>query len=134
MKKYIDDIKPLVVELGYVETLSGRRRFLPEIHSNNPMIRAAAERTSVNTPVQGTNADIIKIAMISLYKQLQNVDDAKMILQVHDELVFEVRDDVLEKVARLVKNEMENAMKLNVPIVVEPRAGKNWAGLKLLAL
>ncbi|MFH0828704.1 MAG: DNA polymerase I [Candidatus Kerfeldbacteria bacterium] len=112
---------------GYVETLFGRRRYLPELTSSNPMIRAAAERMAVNMPTQGTSADIIKLAMIRINEQLPKVSEgSKMILQVHDELVFEVPEKDVHKVGALVKEIMENVYTLKVPTVVEVEIGKNW--------
>ncbi len=112
---------------GYVETLFGRRRYLPELSSSNPMVRAGAERMAVNMPTQGTQADIIKLAMVRIDEQLPSVSpDAKMVLQVHDELVFEVPEKDVAKVAKTVKETMESVYKLKVPTVVEIEVGKNW--------
>jgi DNA polymerase-1 len=121
----------LAREKGYVETLFGRRRYLPEINSGVQQVRAAAERMAVNMPIQGTAADLMKMAMIEVYKRLAEISPkSKMILQVHDELVFEVPDHDLKKVAEFVKKEMENIFKLRVPIKVEVEAGDNWGQLK----
>ncbi|MFA6392245.1 MAG: DNA polymerase I [Patescibacteria group bacterium] len=135
VKEYLDSTKTLARTLGYVETLFGRRRYLPEINSGVPMIRNSAERMAVNMPVQGTAADLIKIAMIEVQKKLKNMEGnedgklVKMILQVHDELVFEVRDDMLEKMAKMIKIIMETVYKLKVPIIAEAKSGKNWGDL-----
>lgn len=131
IKKYIEDTKSFVHRYGYVQTLFGRRRYLPDIHSSMPMLRAAAERMAVNMPLQGTAADLMKMAMISIYQQLPKVSkDTKMVLQVHDELVLEVPQKDLEKVAKFTKDAMENIHKLSVPLVVDIETGKNWGQLK----
>ena len=112
---------------GYVETLKGRRRYLPQIKSSNRQLREFAERTSINTPIQGSAADMIKIAMIDIHKELDRADmKSKMILQVHDELVFEVSDNEIDTMTKMVKDKMENALKLKVPVKVEVGYGKNW--------
>lgn len=114
---------------GSVETLFGRRRFLPQLTVSNFHQRAAAERIAINHPLQGTQADLIKIAMIEVIRQIQKkklADDCWMLLQVHDELVFEVVEKQVEKVAKLVKNEMTNVMDLKVPIEVDFKVGSNW--------
>jgi DNA polymerase-1 len=135
IKGYLDSTKTLARKLGYVETLFGRRRYLPEINSGVPMVRNSAERMAVNMPVQGTAADLIKIAMIKVQKELENMQGnaggklAKMILQVHDELVFEVKDNVLISTAQLIKEIMETVYKLKVPIIAEAKSGKNWGEL-----
>lgn len=113
--------------LGYVKTLFGRRRHLPDIVSANATVRSMAERNAINSPIQGTAADIIKMAMINIHKSLkQNNLKTEMILQVHDELVFDVPAEELEIVKKLVKEEMENAVELKVPLLVEVGEGKNW--------
>ena len=112
---------------GYVETLKGRRRYLPEINNANQNIRSNAERQSINMPIQGTAADMIKLAMIGIHKELVKKKlESKMILQVHDELVFDVPKSEEAKVKELIEEEMKNAMELNVPIEVEIGVGKNW--------
>lgn len=112
---------------GFVTTKLGRRRFLPQINSNNRMVREMEERAAINTPVQGTAADMIKIAMINIYRRLNEEKfESKMILQVHDELVFNVVEKELEKIKNLVKTEMEGALKLSVPLKVDTGSGKNW--------
>jgi DNA polymerase I len=114
-------------EQGYVTTLLGRRRYLPELFSDNPGIRVAAENMAINTPVQGSSADLIKLAMINIRERLQREGlSAQMLLQVHDELVFEVPVAELEAVKPLVVEEMERAIQLDVPIQVEVGAGRNW--------
>lgn len=113
--------------LGYVETMLHRRRYLPEIKSSNRQIREFAERTAINTPIQGSAADLIKKAMIDVRKyMLEQKTEAAMLLQVHDELVFEVRQDVLNDFSAALKEIMENAFKLRVPVVVDCGSGHNW--------
>jgi len=114
-------------ENGYVQTVLGRRRYLKDINSANAIVRGAAERNAVNAPIQGSAADIIKIAMINIYDKLNNGDfKTKMLLQVHDELVFDVPKAELETVKKLIKSEMENAYQLEVPLDVEIGIGQNW--------
>jgi DNA polymerase-1 len=112
---------------GYVRTIMGRIRYLPQIHSTNRQLREFAERTSINTPIQGSAADLIKKAMIDIH---QAVDDgglkSSMILQVHDELVFEVPEKELDTMRKLVRSRMENAMDLDVPLKVDVGTGANW--------
>ena len=112
---------------GYVETLSGRRRYLPDILSANATVRGMAERNAINAPLQGSAADIIKIAMIRIHDAFRTENlQSKMILQVHDELVFDVLKSELEQVREIVRREMENAYPLNIPLTVEIGEGKNW--------
>lgn len=133
VKDYLDRTKALAHKFGYVETIFGRRRYLPDIKSNIQQVRAAAERMAINMPVQGTAADLMKMAMIRVYNGLAKVSkNTKMILQVHDELVFEVPDSDIKKVAAFVKEEMENIYKLKVPIVVDVEVGKNWEEMEKL--
>jgi DNA polymerase-1 len=114
-----------------VRTLFGRVRPIPDIQSRNPNLRGFAERTAVNTPLQGTAADMIKIAMIRIDQKLRTQKlQTKMTLQVHDELLFEVPEEEIEAASALVKQEMENVIKLNVPIVVDIGIGQNWRDLK----
>ena len=117
-------------ENGYVETLAGFKRYVLELRSNNMIVRKAGERIAVNSPIQGTAADIIKKAMVDINKDLGN---SKMILQVHDELVFEVPEKEIKKIAELVKETMEGAFDLDVPLVVELKSGKNWGEMKIYA-
>ncbi len=112
---------------GYVVTMMGRRRYLPQIHSSNRQLREFAERTSINTPIQGSAADMIKMAMIDVNRKIKSEKlKSKMILQVHDELVFEVPAAEIDKMSQLVKENMENAMLLHVPVIVEIGIGNNW--------
>jgi DNA polymerase I len=127
VKKYMEDIIKIAREKGYVETLLGRRRYLNDINSHNSFVRGFAERNAINAPLQGTAADIIKIAMINIHRKLEAEKlNTKMILQVHDELVFDVYKPELEKVKELVKQEMENAYNLDIPLVVDTGMGSNW--------
>jgi DNA polymerase I len=131
IQQYIENTKELAHQNGYVETLFGRRRYLPEISSGNAGLVAQAERMAINMPVQGTAADLMKMAMIEINKKLPNVSSkAKMILQVHDELVFEVPEKEVAKVSQLVKEIMENVYKLKAPIEVGISSGKNWGECK----
>jgi DNA polymerase-1 len=112
---------------GYVSTLFGRRRFIPELASSTVAVRNFGERMAINTPIQGTAADLIKLAMINIQKRLRQENlGSKMILQVHDELVFEVLDREIEPMKKLVKEEMEGVLTLSVPIKVDMGVGKNW--------
>ena len=127
VKQYIDASIDKARELSYVETLLGRKRFLPDIHSRNSVVRGFAERNAVNAPIQGTAADIIKIAMIKISKALKdNHLKTTMNMQVHDELNFSVPTEELEQVKSIVTHEMENAMLLSIPLSVECGTGKNW--------
>ena len=127
VKRYMDNIRTQAHEHGYVETLSGRRLYLPEISSKNKMKQAGAERTAINAPLQGTAADIIKIAMIQVDEWLtQNKLATKMIMQVHDELVFEVPEAEINQAKNEIKIIMENSMRLSVPLVVDAGVGLNW--------
>ena len=116
---------------GYVETLFGRRRYLPEIKHSNFNLRSSAERTAINTPIQGTAADIIKIAMLKVAEVLkQGQLKSRVLLQVHDELLLEVIAEEKDKVAALVKKAMETAVTFSVPLVVDVAVGKTWAQTK----
>ncbi len=116
---------------GYVETIMGRRRYLPELLSDNRVFRENAERIAANTPIQGSAADLIKIAMIRLHDKLKGGDlPCQMLLQVHDELVFEVDESAVEAVTKLVKQEMEHALELSVPLIAEVGVGKTWVEAK----
>ena len=111
----------------YTQTLLGRKRFLRDIDSKNGMIRAMAERNAINTPIQGTAADIIKVAMINIEKQLiKNKLKSKMTMQVHDELVFDMYKKEESLLRSIIKQEMEGAINLNVPLVVDIGVGENW--------
>ncbi|QLB21512.1 DNA polymerase I [Vespertiliibacter pulmonis] len=126
VQQFMMDIREKAAEKGYVETLFGRRLYLPDIQSNNQIRRKAAERVAINAPMQGTAADIIKVAMINIEKAIRHCDDIQMIMQVHDELVFEVRADRIEYYTTLIKLEMEKSISLLVPLIVEVGIGNNW--------
>ncbi len=127
MKNVVEDAK----EKGYVETLFHRRRYIPELSSNNYMVRQFGARAAMNTPIQGTAADIMKIAMVNLYKELNKTNyDAKIVLQVHDELILECKESDSEEVQKLLKNCMENAIQLSIPLQVETEVAKTWYDVK----
>ncbi len=127
VKKYMDTIRELAKQQGYVETLFGRRLYLPEIHSRNAARRQYAERTAINAPMQGTAADIIKIAMINTDKWLkESQSDNKMIMQVHDELVFEAAEDQIDSFSDSIRQIMCSAAQLDVPLIVDIGVGDNW--------
>lgn len=126
VQTFMHDIREKAKAQGYVETLFGRRLYLPDINSSNGMRRKAAERVAINAPMQGTAADIIKRAMIQLDQKLQNDPDIAMIMQVHDELVFEVRSEKVAFYSELIKTQMESAADLVVPLIVEVGQGANW--------
>ena len=127
LKSYINEQIEFARENGYVQTVLGRRRYLKDINSQNAIVRGGAERNAVNAPIQGSAADIIKIAMINIHKRLKTENwQSKMLLQVHDELVFDVHNSELEKIQPMIKNEMENAFKLEVPLIVDLGLGKDW--------
>ena len=124
---FIEDTKAAARETGFVETLFGRRRYIPEINSKNATIRALAERNAVNAPIQGTSADIIKLAMIAVDKEINAGGlRSRMVLQIHDELVFDTFPDEVEALKALVVDKMENVVKLSVPLTVESDYGVNW--------
>ncbi|HIJ33700.1 MAG TPA: DNA polymerase I, partial [Gammaproteobacteria bacterium] len=127
VKKYMEETQEQARQQGYVETLFGRRLYLPEINSRNGQRRQYAERTAINAPMQGTAADIIKRAMITVEGELTSGGlDAMMIMQVHDELVFEVAERDLELLTTQVKEQMEGAATLDVPLIVDVGTGTNW--------
>ena len=126
VQTFMHDIREKAKAQGYVETLFGRRLYLPDINSSNGMRRKAAERVAINAPMQGTAADIIKRAMIQLDQKLQNDPDIAMIMQVHDELVFEVRSEKIAFYSELIKTQMESAADLVVPLIVDVGQGTNW--------
>jgi DNA polymerase-1 len=131
IKQYMEATKQQARETGYVQTILGRRRSIPEINSSNRQVREAAERMAINMPVQGTSADIIKVAMIHLYEDMKKRGiKSKMLLQVHDELLFEVVPDELEEMQKLVPGVMSSAMELSIPLKVDINTGHNWAELK----
>ena len=127
LKEYISNQISFARNNGYVQTLLGRRRYLKNINSRNAVVRGAAERNAINAPIQGSAADIIKIAMINIQNKLESEDyQSKMLLQVHDELVFDVFKPELNKVIDMVKSEMMNAYQIEVPLKVDINYGLNW--------
>lgn len=127
VKAYMDGSIERAREKGYAETIMGRRRYLPDIHSSNNTVKGFAERNAINTPVQGSAADLIKLAMIDIHKEmLERNMKSRMILQVHDELVFEAHESEVEALSQLVKERMENAYEFGVPMLVEVGTGKTW--------
>src|SRR5699024_794704 len=127
VRQFMDDTRALAREKGYVETLYGRRLYLPEINARNGMRRAAAERTAINAPLQGTAADLIKKAMIDVAAWLAHSGEpARMIMQVHDELIFEVPEDEAERLAASLRERMCAVAQLDVPLQAEAGIGKNW--------
>ena len=128
VKEYLEATKEQARKLGYVQTMLGRRRFLPEINSPNRMVREAAERMAINAPVQGSSADIIKIAMINLHREMEKKRlKSKMLLQIHDELLFEVPEEEVEEMKTLVSRLMPQAIQLCVTVKIDIKLGRNWA-------
>jgi DNA polymerase-1 len=124
---YMEKSKEIARQKGYVTTLFGRRRYLPDINSHNATVRGFAERNAINAPIQGTAADIIKVAMIRIHERFKKEGiKSKMILQVHDELNFSVYPEEKEKVERIVLEEMQGAFALAVPLVADSGFGQNW--------
>jgi DNA polymerase-1 len=129
--EYMHEVVNKAKKDGYVETLFGRRRYINELQSSNFMVREFGKRAAMNTPIQGTAADIMKIAMNNVYKELKESKlDAKIVLQVHDELLIEVKDEDIEKAETILKRNMENAFKLNVPLKVDTNVAKTWYDVK----
>ena len=126
VREYMENAIVMAKEKGYVETLLGRRRFLPDIHSANAIVRGVAERNAINAPIQGSAADVIKQAMVNIQRRLRKYTNSHMILQVHDELIFDILDKEVEEIRDIVRYEMENALKLTVPLVVDIGTGNNW--------
>ena len=127
VRDYMEQSKAAAREKGYVETLFGRRRYLPDINSQNATVRGFAERNAVNAPIQGTAADIIKLAMVRIDKRFEEEQiRSKMLIQVHDELNFSVLPEEKERVERIVLEEMENAYRMSVPLVADSGWGQNW--------
>ncbi len=131
VKSYLDSLKESAEQTGYAVTLFGRKRFLPDIKSTNRQVKAMAERVAINSPIQGTAADIIKLAMINIQRKLKELNlKSKMILQVHDELIFDVIPDELDQMKLLVREQMEGAVSLSTVLKVEISSGNNWYDLK----
>ena len=127
IKEYMEKEKADAYSFGYVKTLMNRKRVIEELQSKNFMIRSSGERMALNTPIQGTAADILKKAMVDIFDEFNKRNlKSKMLIQVHDELVFNVYEDELDEVKNLVKDIMENTFKLNVPLKVEIEVGDNW--------
>ena len=137
----MNKVKFETAKLGYTETLFGRRRYFEGINSKLPFIRAAAERMAINAPIQGTQADMIKISMIHIYekfKALGMLDSVRLLLQVHDELIFEIRTPEVKKASKIIQEIMQNVLTpeqaLGVPIITSANAGKNWNKLEPLEM
>ena len=131
IRKYMEDVVVLARESGYTETMFGRKRYIPELKASNFNIRSGAERIALNTPIQGTAADLIKLAMIRVEKALnENFPEAELLLQVHDELIVECPEVIAPQVADLISREMEGIAKLNVPLLAEAKIGKSWYDAK----
>tara|TARA_B100001142_G_C14274779_1_gene632391 strand:- start:131 stop:1426 length:1296 start_codon:yes stop_codon:yes gene_type:complete len=127
LKNYISSQINFARENGYVETILGRKRYLKDINSRNPIVRGASERNAVNAPVQGSAADIIKLAMINIQNKIEkNNFKSKMLVQVHDELVFEIHKDEMNEMKKIIQNEMENAYDITIPLKVDMGTGLNW--------
>ena len=127
VKEYMEKSIEVAREKGYVETITGRRRVLPDINSNNSIVRGYAERNAINAPIQGSAADIIKIAMVRVANRIKSENlSAKMIIQVHDELNFSVPENELEQLKRVVTEEMSAAYQMSVPLIADTGSGKNW--------
>ncbi len=127
LKGFMDECVEKAREQGYIETFFGRRRYLSDISSRNATVRGFAERNAINSPIQGTAADIIKLAMINIHKAMQEKNfRSRMILQVHDELVFDVHKDEVEEIKAMVYDKMVNAVQLDVPMEVEMGTGRTW--------
>ena len=126
--QYMEESKQFAREHGYVETFFGRRLWLPEISSSNGLRKAGAERAAINAPMQGTAADLIKLAMIQVQQWIDDNSDIKgqVIMQVHDELVFEVPNSEVERFTKKIPQIMQNVAKLDIPLIVEINAGENW--------
>ncbi|HBM79464.1 MAG TPA: DNA polymerase I, partial [Clostridiaceae bacterium] len=131
VKSYMEGIVKKAKKDGFVTTILNRRRFIPEIKSSNYTVRSFGERLAMNTPIQGSAADIIKIAMVKVYYRLKERGlKSKLILQVHDELIVDVYKDELDAVKEIIKDSMENAFKLDVPLKVDINSGNNWMEAK----
>jgi len=127
VQEYMESTREFAREHGYVETVFGRRLYLPDINAKNHNVRQYAERTAINAPMQGSAADIIKLAMIGVDRWISSTDGVKMVMQVHDELVFEIVEDVAQDVIEPICQIMQNVTELKVPLLVEADQGLNWA-------
>jgi DNA polymerase-1 len=131
VKEYMEETKKQARQLGYVQTILGRRRLIPEVNSSNRNLREAAERMAINMPVQGTSADIIKVAMVKLDKEMARLNlKSSLLLQVHDELIFEVPDDEMDRMRKLAVKVMSEAIELRIPLKVDAKTGKNWGHME----
>jgi DNA polymerase-1 len=129
--RYLESTREQAHRLGYVQTILGHRRYIPEINSPNRIVREAAERMAINMPVQGTSSDIIKVAMINLHRETGNRRlKSRMLLQVHDELIFEVPLDEVEQMTQMVREKMSSAIRLSVPVKVDIKSGPNWGAME----
>ena len=127
ISSYINDTIAAARETGYVETIFGRRRYLPDINSRNATVRSLAERNAINAPIQGTSADIIKLAMINVSHRLDAEGmKSRMVLQIHDELMFDAVPEEVDHLQKIVTEEMENVISLSIPLTVECNHGNNW--------
>ncbi|MFH1175444.1 MAG: DNA polymerase, partial [bacterium] len=134
--EYIKNAKEEAKKKGFVETIFGRKRYVKELQSRNWQLRASGERMAINMPIQGTSADIVKIAMRDVWSWLEKLgekENIKILLQVHDELIFEIKDSLIEKSAEKIKNIMQNAAVLKVPLIVDIKVGENWGEAKKYA-
>ena len=131
IKKFMDDITEQAKEKGYVETIFHRRRYIPELKSKNYMVRQFGSRAAMNTPIQGTAADIMKIAMIKVYNELERRNlKSRIVLQVHDEMMIETSEEEKEEVKEIMVKSMESAIKLDVPLIAEISEANNWYDCK----
>jgi DNA polymerase I-like protein with 3'-5' exonuclease and polymerase domains len=131
--EYMEETKAIAREQGYVETLLGRRRYIPEIHSSTPQLRAAAERMAINHPIQGTLADITKMAMVKVAEELKpEAGKVRMLLQIHDELLFEIRSGMIHQIGQQIQQLMEEILTFEVPVVVDVKQGVSWGEMKKL--
>jgi DNA polymerase I len=129
--RYLESTRTQARQSGYVQTILGHRRYVPEVNSPNRMVREAAERMAINMPVQGTSSDIIKVAMINLYREIcERKLKSRMLLQVHDELIFEVPPDEVDLMDRLISDRMATAIHLSVPLKVDLKSGPNWGAME----
>ena len=127
IKEFMDEVIESATQNGYVTTILNRRRYIPEINASNFMMRNAGKRAAMNAPIQGSAADIIKIAMVNVYKKLEEKNlKSKLILQVHDELIVETVEEEIEVVKKIVRDEMENAVIMDVNLDVDLNVGKSW--------
>ena len=131
VKSFLDELKEQCEKSGYSITINGRKRFISDINSTNRAMKSVAERMAINSPIQGTAADIIKMAMLKVYSRMKEEKvKSKLLLQVHDELIFEVPTDEVDLMKKLVRDEMEGACSLKVPLKVDMGVGDNWYDLK----